>query len=107
VSGEGGCESKNALSLCWAYTSLLVSLPQPRVSDARAYRFFLVRSAQVFAMCPVKEGAVERTVDSSRYFVLKIQNAQGQSVGMSSRQESRDSAMGILSFGCRNLEVRL
>lgn len=29
-------------------------------------------------MCPVKEGAVERAVDSSRYFVLKIQNAQGK-----------------------------
>lgn len=28
-------------------------------------------------MCPVKEGSVDRCVDSSRYFVLKIQNAQG------------------------------
>jgi hypothetical protein len=31
----------------------------------------------LFAMCPVKDGSVERCVDSSRYYVLKIQNAQG------------------------------
>ncbi len=32
----------------------------------------------LFAMCPVKDGSVERCADSSRYFVLKIQNAQGK-----------------------------
>jgi len=32
----------------------------------------------VFAVCPFKEGAVERCVDSSRYFVLRIENAQGR-----------------------------
>lgn len=31
-----------------------------------------------FAVCPVKEGAVDRCVDSSRYFVLRIENAQGR-----------------------------
>lgn len=31
-------------------------------------------------MCPVKDGSLERCVDSSRYFVLKIQNAQGACV---------------------------
>ncbi|CAM9214820.1 unnamed protein product, partial [Phaeothamnion confervicola] len=31
-----------------------------------------------FAMCPVVDGAVERCPDSSRYFALKIQNAQGR-----------------------------
>jgi hypothetical protein len=34
-------------------------------------------AGSLFAMCPVKDGAVERTVDSSRYYVFKIQNAQG------------------------------
>jgi hypothetical protein len=33
---------------------------------------------QVFAVCPVTEGAVEKTLDSGRYFVLRIQNAQGK-----------------------------
>jgi len=34
---------------------------------------------QTFAMCLVNdEGAVERTSDSGRYFVLRIQNAQGK-----------------------------
>ena len=39
----------------------------------------------LFAMCPVKEGSVERCVDSSRYFVLKIQNAQGMCVSVACR----------------------
>lgn len=34
---------------------------------------------QTFAVCPVSdEAAVERTLDSGRYFVLRIQNAQGK-----------------------------
>lgn len=33
---------------------------------------------QVFAVCPVSEGAVEKTLDSGRYYVLRIQNAQGK-----------------------------
>lgn len=32
----------------------------------------------IFAVCPVKEGAVDRCVDSSRYFVLRVENAQGR-----------------------------
>lgn len=32
----------------------------------------------IFAVCPVKEGAVDRCVDSSRYFVLRIENANGR-----------------------------
>lgn len=28
----------------------------------------------IFAVCPVKEGAVDRCVDSSRYFVLRVEN---------------------------------
>jgi hypothetical protein len=32
----------------------------------------------IFAVCPVKEGAIDRCVDSSRYFVLRIENANGR-----------------------------
>mmetsp|Transcript_15215 Transcript_15215/g.23165 ORF Transcript_15215/g.23165 Transcript_15215/m.23165 type:complete len:218 (-) Transcript_15215:681-1334(-) len=32
----------------------------------------------IFAVCPVKEGAVDRCKDSSRYFVLRIENANGR-----------------------------
>ena len=32
----------------------------------------------IFAVCPVKEGAVDRCADSSRYFVLRIENANGR-----------------------------
>eukprot|EP00551_Chaetoceros_affinis_P009521 CAMPEP_0203673756 /NCGR_PEP_ID=MMETSP0090-20130426/13672_1 /ASSEMBLY_ACC=CAM_ASM_001088 /TAXON_ID=426623 /ORGANISM="Chaetoceros affinis, Strain CCMP159" /LENGTH=281 /DNA_ID=CAMNT_0050539473 /DNA_START=254 /DNA_END=1099 /DNA_ORIENTATION=+ len=32
----------------------------------------------IFAVCPIKEGAVERCVDSSRYFVLRIENQNGR-----------------------------
>lgn len=32
-------------------------------------------SGNIFAVCPVTEGAVDRCVDSSRYFVLKVENA--------------------------------
>jgi len=33
---------------------------------------------KVFAVCPVTDGSVEKVTDSGRYFVLKIQNAQGK-----------------------------
>jgi adaptin ear-binding coat-associated protein 1/2 len=34
---------------------------------------------QTFAVCPVSdEGAVDRTTDSGRYFILRIENAQGK-----------------------------
>jgi hypothetical protein len=32
----------------------------------------------IFAVCPYMEGAVERCVDSSRYFVLRIENANNR-----------------------------
>ncbi|GKY97598.1 hypothetical protein MPSEU_000718200 [Mayamaea pseudoterrestris] len=32
----------------------------------------------IFAVCPVKEGAVDRCVDSSRYFVLRVESATGR-----------------------------
>jgi len=31
-------------------------------------------NGKIFAVCPVKEGAVDRCVDSSRYFVLRVEN---------------------------------
>lgn len=36
------------------------------------------RDGKLFAMCKVEDGAVERVPDSSRYFVVKIRNAQGR-----------------------------
>ena len=33
------------------------------------------KTGAIFAVCPVKEGAVDRCIDSSRYFVLKVENA--------------------------------
>lgn len=35
-------------------------------------------NGSMFAVCPLKEGAVDRCVDSSRYFVLRIENANGR-----------------------------
>mmetsp|Transcript_44409 Transcript_44409/g.53701 ORF Transcript_44409/g.53701 Transcript_44409/m.53701 type:complete len:247 (-) Transcript_44409:350-1090(-) len=32
----------------------------------------------IFAVCPVREGAVDRCFDSSRYFVLRIENDKGR-----------------------------
>jgi len=48
----------------------------------------------IFAVCPVKEGAVDRCVDSSRYFVLRIENANGRhmfiGVAFNERNDSFD-----------------
>ena len=43
-------------------------------------RIYLIDSQnKIFANCPVSDdSAVERTLDSGRYFILKIQNAQGK-----------------------------
>jgi hypothetical protein len=35
-------------------------------------------SGSIFAVCPIKDGAIDRCVDSSRYFVLRIENANGR-----------------------------
>mmetsp|Transcript_31504 Transcript_31504/g.74126 ORF Transcript_31504/g.74126 Transcript_31504/m.74126 type:complete len:228 (+) Transcript_31504:86-769(+) len=35
-------------------------------------------SGDIFAVCPIKDGAVDRCVDSSRYFVLRIENENGR-----------------------------
>lgn len=36
------------------------------------------KKGSIFAVCPVRDGAVDRCVDSSRYFVLKVENADGK-----------------------------
>mmetsp|Transcript_61447 Transcript_61447/g.71805 ORF Transcript_61447/g.71805 Transcript_61447/m.71805 type:complete len:316 (+) Transcript_61447:102-1049(+) len=36
------------------------------------------KTGENFAVCPVQEGSVERCVDSSRYFVLRVENADGR-----------------------------
>jgi hypothetical protein len=35
-------------------------------------------NGSIFAVCPIKDGAIDRCVDSSRYFVLRIENANGR-----------------------------
>lgn len=35
-------------------------------------------AGSIFAVCPIKDGAIDRCVDSSRYFVLRIENANGR-----------------------------
>jgi len=35
-------------------------------------------NGSIFAVCPVKEGAVDRCIDSSRYFVLRVENENGR-----------------------------
>ena len=49
------------------------------VAKGRNASIFLIDERnQVFAASPVTEGSVERTVDSGRYFVLKIVNPEGK-----------------------------
>lgn len=51
-------------------------------------------NGSIFAVCPVKDGAVDRCVDSSRYFVLRIENANGRhmfvGVAFNERNDSFD-----------------
>ena len=35
-------------------------------------------NGKIFAVCPVKEGAVDRCTDSSRYFVLRVENGEAE-----------------------------
>jgi len=35
-------------------------------------------NGSIFAVCPIKDGAVDRCIDSSRYFVLRVENANGR-----------------------------
>lgn len=36
------------------------------------------KTSEIFAVCPVKDGAIDRCVDSSRYFVLRVESADGK-----------------------------
>lgn len=35
-------------------------------------------SGEIFAVCPYKDGAVDRCIDSSRYFVLRVEDRDGK-----------------------------
>ena len=51
----------------------------PNIQSCRAIISLIDDKNAVFASCPVTDdAAVERTLDSGRYFVLRIQNAQGK-----------------------------
>jgi len=47
-------------------------------SDITAVLLVDKTKGSIFAVCPVREGSVDRCVDSSRYFVLRIENATGR-----------------------------
>lgn len=59
-------------------------------------------SGSLFAMSPIKEGSVERCVDSSRYFVLKVQNAAGKhafiGVAFDEREQAFDFNVAIQEY---------
>jgi len=46
--------------------------------EASAVIFVDKMNGSLFAVCPLREGAVDRCIDSSRYFVLRVENAQGK-----------------------------
>uniref|UniRef100_A0A7S2YCS3 NECAP PHear domain-containing protein n=1 Tax=Entomoneis paludosa TaxID=265537 RepID=A0A7S2YCS3_9STRA len=49
-------------------------------------------SGAIFAVCPVKDGAVDRCVDSSRYFVLRVENANGRHIYIGMAFNERNDA---------------
>ena len=50
-------------------------------------------NSKIFAVCPiVDEGSVERCIDSSRYYVLKIKNQQGKHAFIGLAFDTRDQA---------------
>jgi hypothetical protein len=49
-------------------------------------------SGSIFAVCPVKDGAVDRCTDSSRYFVLRVENANGQHIFVGMAFNERNDA---------------
>lgn len=58
---------------------------------------------QVFAICPVTDdNAVERTLDSGRYFVLRIQNAQKRNafigIAFNERNDAFDFNVALSEF---------
>lgn len=60
-------------------------------------------TSSIYAICPYhKPGAVEKVVDSSRYFVLRIENAQGKSayigIGFNDRSEAFDFNAALMDF---------
>jgi hypothetical protein len=46
----------------------------------------------IFAVCPVKDGAVDRCIDSSRYFVLRVENANGKHIFIGMAFNERNDA---------------
>ncbi|CAM9313721.1 unnamed protein product [Choristocarpus tenellus] len=60
------------------------------------------RDGKLFAICQVEKGAVERVPDSSRYFVIKIKNAQGRhafvGLAFNDRNEAFDFNVALQEF---------
>ena len=49
-------------------------------------------TGDIFAVCPVREGSVDRCIDSSRYFVLRIENATGRHIFIGMAFNERNDA---------------
>lgn len=49
-------------------------------------------TSAIFAVCPVKDGAVDRCVDSSRYFVLRVENSDGRHIFIGMAFNERNDA---------------
>jgi len=66
-----------------------------------AIQFIDLKNGSLFAMAIVKEGVVERTIDSSRYFVIKIEK-QGRhafiGVAFNDRNEAFDFNVALQEF---------
>lgn len=63
------------------------------VAKGRDASVFLIdQDNNIFAHSPVTEGSIERTIDSGRYFVLKIVNPQGKHAYIGMAMNERNDA---------------
>ena len=71
--------------------------------------FLLDANNAVFAASPVTEGSVERTVDSGRYFVLKIVNPQGKHayIGLAFNERNDAFDLSQQALGSMNASWKL
>jgi len=70
--------------------------------DTCTIKFEDPNTGDVFALCPVDSTSVEPVVDSSRYFVVKIQDGSGRhafvGMGFTERNDASDFNIAVLDF---------